>query len=746
MTSSRFLTADHMLASMEMQLSGEPFAELLGRNLGGYDRFSVTTDNYTDPTTGMVGNDPLGFSLAVESYEYSKQPMNNLSFESGAGLSLQYGPLLNPTGVTGDGAYTLLLDRLQYIAQASRASGAKVGKDFVSVPPPASDPTNYYGWGGFWPVIAEFRSFDPTIKPSVGANQQCSLAGAVDEPLPPGTVLTFVGDYECDARTLNLPDRDTQVDKVIEPDALGFAAWKQGLWVINYWSSMHDGDQDPIIAVAPSQIGQVGVPDNTVVGQWPSPLDPSGKTLVFGATGTFLGDVSLEGWQGLVMLEELDNKSTLLLQGLTTGDGKALGGFGSVEKALGYDYTTPLRWWPASVAVAETATAPSPAEATKYFPKPSFSIQDASSRLQDLIGLLGGMSEFYAMTDANNPDVGGTQPFLATFDGAPFPADDGMPDGEDTMHDRTLGILKVALVNADRIHFDAKNAVLADTATIGAGGKVTRGAAVTTVHTAYAILALRNAMRALDSSLVLYSNDTPDVLGTPIPLDQTSLAGAPYTGTLGSRIVTLIKAEADFLSDKLVDAEGAAANGYDLAKGAPDPSPALLESQASAIRGLLEAYLATSDETYRQRAIQAYAVLDKQFWMEDVRIFRTTAGQSSTMVYTPRQFGTVHGALRQYYKLVGSQPGQAAVAKEVLARILRGMKLVVNGWNDVNQDGEVQWPDECLGARLEMAERALTGEFSIAADKGDRDHDCVPDIATAGLPAALAAELTIVRK
>ena len=44
-----------------------------------------------------------------------------------------------------------------------------------------------------------------------------------------------------------------------------------------------------------------------------------------------------------------------------------------------------------------------------------------------------------------------------------------------------------------------------------------------------------------------------------------------------------------------------------------------------------------------------------------------------------------------------------------------------------------------------MAERALTGEFSIAADKGDRDHDCVPDIATAGLPAALAAELVIER-
>src|SRR5262249_42232921 len=104
------------------------------------------------------------------------------------------------------------------------------------------------------------------------------------------------------------------------------------------------------------------------------------------------------------------------------------------------------------------------------------------------------------------------------------------------------------------------------------------------------------------------------------------------------------------------------------------------------------------------------------------------------------------GALRQYWKLVASKPGNEAVAKQVLDRVLRGMKLVVNGWNDINGDGKVQAPEECLGGRLQMAERALTGEFSILADHGDRDHDCVPDIATARLPSALAAEMVIERK
>src|SRR5689334_21535473 len=58
-TSTRFLTADHMLASIEMLISGEPFAELLGRDLGGYDRFSDKTDIYLDPDTGEETRDPL---------------------------------------------------------------------------------------------------------------------------------------------------------------------------------------------------------------------------------------------------------------------------------------------------------------------------------------------------------------------------------------------------------------------------------------------------------------------------------------------------------------------------------------------------------------------------------------------------------------------------------------------------------------------------------------------------------------
>ena len=82
--------------------------KMLGRDTGGYDRFSAQTDTYLDPSSGELVHDPLGFSLAVESYEYSKQSMNLLSFEAGAGLSLQFGPLVNAKAATGDEAFTLL--------------------------------------------------------------------------------------------------------------------------------------------------------------------------------------------------------------------------------------------------------------------------------------------------------------------------------------------------------------------------------------------------------------------------------------------------------------------------------------------------------------------------------------------------------------------------------------------------------------------------------------------------------------
>ena len=100
---TRTVTREHFLAAAEMQLSGEPLAEAMGRDLKGYSRDHVPSDLYFDssPVAGGPWVDLAGFSSAVESYEYSKQPMNSLAFESGAGTSLVFGPLIPPAADGG---------------------------------------------------------------------------------------------------------------------------------------------------------------------------------------------------------------------------------------------------------------------------------------------------------------------------------------------------------------------------------------------------------------------------------------------------------------------------------------------------------------------------------------------------------------------------------------------------------------------------------------------------------------------
>jgi hypothetical protein len=747
---TRFHVAEHFRASIEMQLSGEPFAQLLGYNLTGFDRTLAQTDQYTDPTTMVQRTDPLAYALAVESYEYSKQPMNNTSFESGAGLSLMFGPLLNPTATVGVAAYQLLVDRFQRFALAS-GSGGPPGRNLIVSPAPRLNPLNYYGWPGLWPVFAEFASFDPTITPMAGHVATCSPSGSTSFGYGgvsnPSAIL--IADYECDYNSLNLPHRDRQVEKVLRPEALGYATWKQGLWVINYWGTLHDAASPPngIVAVTASVAALVGQPGNTIVGKYVDPSDPTGQRLLPGTAGAFLGDIPLEGWQGLLMMEEIDNKAALLLGSLLTADGVSLGGASSLRAADDYSFDQPLLYFPAAVAVVEVDTAPSLGHQTKYFPRPSaMSITDGTSRLEGLSGLIGGFAEAFAFTDGANPAVGGSLPFQVTFDGDPFPADNGAPDGENTLHDRALGVLKIALVDLDRLHFDPVAKVLVDTASVtraGAGPGISRGRTVSTVELAEATLALRTAYRALGGALQLYSNDTPDTLGGPSALDASPLGGAPFSGRLAERLLALIQAEAEFLVSKLLDADGAVHNGYDLGADTADASPTTLEAESAAIRALLEAYLATSDQRFRSRALDVYADLGRRFWLDGARIYRTVAGEDALLRYTPLRHGLLQGALRQYYKLVASAPSRAAEGAELLQRIQRTNKLILNGWDDQNQDNAIQYPAECLGAGLQMGERALTGELGHFGDGHDRDHDCVFEISSVRRPAALAAELDL---
>ena len=749
-----FVTRDHFIASVEMQISGEPFAEAMGRDLSGYSRDYVcqTSDCqasiYHDPALndGVAGGingrpDLVGYASAVESYEYSKQPMNNLAFESGAGTSLAFGPVLNPTGATGADALAGLRAWVQKVAVEANTT-ARSASAVVT-------PNNPLGWPGFWPTLQPFTQWDPHIQPSNDDANADGVLCTISSDDDPGASGELVCDaYECDYTSLHLPNRTAQVNMTLGPGASGWVGWKEALWTLNYLQVLHDANETGVDTVPNDQLALVGTAGNTVLGAG----GPGAGTVA----GTYLGSSDIEGFQAGNFIQILDNQAEQWLSQLATTDGTTLGGFASIADALAYSDPSPLRWFPGSIAVTEVDDA-------SGFPRPiGYAIASPDSNLLDLAGLLGAFSSIYALTDQANVQVGGSQPVLAYFDGDPFPVQNQTPVGAPTLHDRALAMMRVTAVNMVRLHVDPATGMFVDDVML-AGGNVSRGTTLSTDAAAYALLSLRTVRRAIDSLLVLYSNTKPDPEGIPSPLDTFP----PIQGqSFGARLDALIDSLASVFVDKLSTPEGVAYGGWDLAKARHRRTGTSLDAHTAAIRGLLVAYLATGATKYRDRALRVFMRLESAFYDPSGRIYRPTEGETpSTVTFTPRLFGILQGALRDTYELIAVLPGNAAMANLLEDRVGRLDKLVLNGWDDRDQDSSVEWPQECahlgtgpdgqplgLGG-LQMAERVLSGESGSLADTPggdagtrvvatDREHDCVPEISAVGLPSALANSVT----
>jgi hypothetical protein len=451
-----------------------------------------------------------------------------------------------------------------------------------------------------------------------------------------------------------------------------------------------------------------------------------------------------------MLLQIIDGRAADWLGALTTSDGVTLSGFSNVLAADAYDYAGPLRWFPGAIAVTETGGA-------GVFPVPAYALASPNSALLDQIGLAMGFAEIYALTDQHNPDVGGSQPALAYFDGDPFPADDQLADGESTLHDRALAMVRVAIVNADRLHGDPATGILVDDVAM-TGTTPSRGTTVATTTVAYTLIGLRTVRRALSSELELYSNNTPDTTGVTTPLDALAI-NYPGNSTLtfSARVDQLVLAHAGLLYNQLTDASGRAWSGWDLAANAPTSNDDTLDSHTAAIRGLFAAYLATGDVRYRDRAIAVFDRIEATFYDPVAEIYGTSAAPVATVEYTPLRFALLQSTLRDVYELVATAPGGETLEPVMEDRIARLNKLVLNGWDDRNHNRVVDWPDECVRVvdglprgGLQMAERTLSGEIGRINDEGsgtgppttDREHDCVPAIDAAQTSAALADSIT----
>jgi hypothetical protein len=112
-------------------------------------------------------------------------------------------------------------------------------------------------------------------------------------------------------------------------------------------------------------------------------------------------------------------------------------------------------------------------------------------------------------------------------------------------------------------------------------------------------------------------------------------------------------------------------------------------------------------------------------------MFRGADGGPDDVHMNAARFGWLQSALRETHKVLYVQ-GDPLLGRPALEdRIARVNKLFLNGWDDLDGDGHVEPKTECLPARLQMGEQALTGELGLS-DKGvstnDRDSDCVLEI------------------
>jgi len=734
-----------MFAAGEMQTSGEPFAnQFAGRNLGDYDRYYLPTDQYLlhpdiANTLFVSYTDLFGFSTAVESYEYSKYHMNMLLQQTGAGVSLINGPLLQ--AFAGATPRDQLRTRVE---QLLTTAGTAVG-GFAFLPPPVDNPQNDFGFPGLWPEFAPYKSFDPTIAPLDTIVHSCTNVTSIGY----GGVQMF-GDetvpiYECDYKSLHLPNRTAQIEPTIGPGILGFMTWKAALWSVDFTGRLHDSNSNPVNAINPNDGPRVGTPGNTVTGTDPPPCPPM-QVVNCSAVGTYIGSTPLEGMWGMLMVDEMDNAAEWLLTSLSTSDGATLGGWSSHMAAIAYDYGSPLRWFPTAIAVTEDGSTPYPMVQ-------SLAITDATSHSEDLAAILRGEGLFFGMTDARNAPVGQQLGLQLTFNGVTFPADDGLPDGEPSPHDRSLGLIRTAFIDLDRMHADPSTGIIADTATVN-GGVVTRSSSVTTTSLTHVLLGLRTALMGLNATVSQYGapddNPAEDVQGI-----LNALAIHPPSGTsanFSARVRQVFDTNAAFVRDVLTKADGTVANGATLAggKATANPGVATIDSQTAAIRALIEGFLMTGDATYQARARLLVQHLDKAFYSLPARMYRETDSGPDQNHMTPERFAWLQSSLRETYKTL-SIAGDPVLGRNVLEdRIERTNKLFLNGWDDLTGDQSVNSttkPNECLAARMQPGEQALTGEVghdsngTPAPSGPDRDVDCVLELSHAKKTSTLPSEV-----
>ncbi|MBO8163998.1 MAG: hypothetical protein H0Z34_09820 [Brevibacillus sp.] len=485
----------------------------------------------------------------------------------------------------------------------------------------------------------------------------------------------YLPKYQVDFATLRW-DRD-KMEKTLTPAALGGTFLKQALWLGDFMGGLHTVDTDEELEASAVDQDQ----------------DPNIR----------LGVSAADGLQGVFLTEGVWNKLAFIRDQLfySAKDGKLGATPGSK-----YDPALGLIYLPHAVQVEE--------DGNRDFPNAkSLKVIDKRSLLGDQWLMMWASAEFFGTTDQRPANPNKNPAFLALFDGRPFPSapsenlDDDL--GNDVTADDPFSLnrdlLLTLFANLEAMHWNQAEKTLVQEHSGEPNGQ---GSYVDTFDSGYAMEALRLFVRAVDG----------------LPLGYASGEAAEGLKTqAGQRGLEMLRAQADFILDKLWDEQdGLVANGYTIGQGR-DTEPKTLKAQLGAIRGLTAAFLATDDVEYREAARKLYDKMTQVFWDESVSAYRTVAGQDNHYEYDPYLAGAISAVHRiAMLNLVNTAGDQTQFATLELRKLTdtytRYFRMVING--------------PTLEQGMQASEFWDTGDFYVENDNsGNTDQDTVPQIQAA---------------
>jgi len=518
------------------------------------------------------------------------------------------------------------------VNQARGGSLADLGKRFIELAsavgfPSEEIPLNMY------PISVPYMSGNPEFVGKVDTTkvngEELEVLSAKNKAAVHNTVIpAYFRDYK------TLAWNPASFDKSINPGAIGSIFLKEVMWSQDFLGGMHVTASDEEVEATSSTMDQDGVHS--------------------------LGVSAADGFNG-VILTEMSLDKLLILQDKLGYDGKKLG----AKFGPDYDASKNPVWFAHKVAVNETKQ-----NGVNKLGK--LTVTDGSSSLRDTWMLLWPVSEFYAFTDQRTANTAQNPAFTSVFDGKPFAAAPKQNVDNNSSNDIIAtdafsvasNIANLSFQNLANLHFNAK----AGTFVTKYDGK--QNAQVNTFDAAYSLVALSIYQRSQDALPVGYASaDGGDV----------NLATKQ-----GKQALSMIKAQADYIVNTLIAKNGLVVDGATVGKSVAKSQS--LDAQFAAIRGLVAAYLATNDISYKNSARSIFLAVEKNMFDAELGTWAQVPGKAT--IHTPLTAAAISGGLRETMLHLVNEEGESQPSLELqhlTERYNAWFKVVVNGGQQLSE-------------------------------------------------------------